>query len=261
MTQNDSYDPRFFGPLFAAEERHFWFVSRNSVIKELVKKAVISEKASILEIGCGTGNVLQNLEKDFPSHLLVGVDIYLEGLSLARKRVQCPLVQADLASPPFKFPFDLVGMFDVLEHIREDQSVLNQMQNVISPGGKLLITVPAEPRLWSYFDVASHHERRYTLEDLISKVQNAGFEVVFSSPFFAVTYPILWMNRGIKSLIGKNMEFSANQYAENDLKIIPGLNGLLRMILGMEATWLAKGNTLPFGSSLILLARKPLISG
>ncbi|MEI8132224.1 MAG: class I SAM-dependent methyltransferase [Leptolinea sp.] len=258
----ESYDPRYFEPLFAAEERHFWFVARNKVISAMVQKALAGrmEDVHLLEVGCGTGNVLRVLVQEFPEAVLLGMDLFHEGLRLAQKRVKCPLVQADLAFPPFSKLFDLVGLFDVLEHIKEDQSVLDQLCRVVKPGGSLLITVPADPRLWSYFDVASHHVRRYTLEGLISKVQSAGFEIEFASPYIAATYPIVWLNRRINGDAGNGEDASVHRKAEEELRIIPVVNFLFRVILGMEADWLARGNHLPYGSSLVLLARKPSIS-
>jgi SAM-dependent methyltransferase len=257
----DSYDPRYFEPLFAAEERHFWFVARNKVIQTLARKALsgLASPVQILEVGCGTGNVLRELEKQFPKAFLLGMDLFHEGLSLAHRRVTSPLVQADLAFPPFAKPFDLVGLFDVLEHIQEDRSVLDQLFKVVKPGGWMLITVPADPRLWSYFDVASHHVRRYTLEDLKTKVQSAGFEIEFISPYIAATFPVVWLNRRSKGAAGSVDDASVHRQAEEELKIYPVVNDIFRGILGMEAAWLSQGNHLPFGSSLVLLARKPSI--
>jgi SAM-dependent methyltransferase len=257
----ESYDPRYFEPLFAAEEKHFWFIARNKVICAMVKKALTdwTDPVHMLEVGCGTGNVLRQLEKEFPEAVLLGMDLFLEGLRLARTRVSCPLVQADLAFPPFSKPFDLVGLFDVLEHITEDRSVLDQLYRVVKPGGWLLITVPANPNLWSYFDIASHHVRRYALEELNSKVSLAGFELEFTSPYIAATYPIVWLNRRTKGDAGSVEDASVHRQAEDELKIIPVVNDIFRGILGMEANWLSQGNHLPFGSSLVLLARRPTI--
>jgi SAM-dependent methyltransferase len=259
---NESYDPRYFEPLFAAEERHFWFVARNKVINALVQKALVGRKdpVRILEVGCGTGNVLRSLENQFPQAVLTGMDLFYEGLGLAQKRVTCPLIQADLAFPPFARPFDLVGLFDVLEHIKEDQSVLHQLFQVVMPGGFLLITVPADPRLWSYFDIASHHVRRYTLVELISKVVSAGFEVDFVSPYIAATYPLVWINRHSKGDAGNANDPNVHRHAADELRIVPVINDILRVILSVEAKWLSGGNHLPFGSSLVILARKPIVS-
>ncbi len=256
----ESFDPYYFEPLYAAEERHFWFIARNKVICSLANNALKNQSDSqILEIGCGTGNVLQALEKNFPTAQLVGMDLFREGLQFARRRVKGGLVQADLAFPPFDRLFDLVGMFDVLEHIQDDQIVLNQTYQMIKPGGWLLLTVPADPRLWSYFDIASHHVRRYTLQELREKVGLAGFLEKFSSAYVAATYPLFWLNRRAMDYSISGVEADIQKQAEKEFKVIPIINEILCGVLSLEARWLSKGNRLPFGSSLVLLARKPVI--
>lgn len=257
---HESYDPHYFEPLFDAEERHFWFVARNKVICSLARKALKGNPTGqILEVGCGTGNVLQALEKEYPAEQLTGMDLFHEGLQFARRRVNCGLVQADLAFPPFNRPYDLLGMFDVLEHIKEDQAVLDHAFQLVKPGRWLLLTVPADPALWSYFDVASHHVRRYTLPELRIKVGKAGFTDEFSSAYVALTYPVVRLSRYIKDRLGSGEETAVQDQAEDDLKIIPVANEILRGFLSLEAGWLASGKTLPFGSSLVMMARKPAI--
>jgi SAM-dependent methyltransferase len=261
MTEShESYDPRYFEPLFAAEDRHFWFLARNRVICTMAAKAIHPGiKGRILEVGCGTGFVLRALENKFPMEQVTGMDLFLEGLRYARLRVQSDLVQADLAAPPFEGGFDLVGMFDVLEHIEDDREVLDHLFKLVKPGGSLLLTVPADPDLWSYFDVASHHVRRYTLDELNKKVQEAGFSCEFSSPFIALTYPILRLKRLWKNSPEAENPKTAGDLAEEDLKIVPVINEIVRTILNVEASWLGRGHRLLFGSSLVLLARKPVI--
>ena len=261
MTEtHDSYDPRYFEPLFATEDRHFWFLARNRVICRLAGKVLpVEGKGKILEVGCGTGFVLRALENEFTEMQVTGMDLFLEGLRLANRRVTCGLVQGDLAAPPFESGFDLVGMFDVLEHIEDDHAVLDHLYKLVKPGGSLLLTVPADPGLWSYFDVASCHFRRYSIKDLHEKVQAAGFTVNFISPFIALTYPALRIQRLLMNRSGMDDLKAAGDQAEDDLKIVPVVNDIVRMILYLEAGWLARGNRLPFGSSLVLQAIKPAI--
>ncbi len=261
MTEtHDSYDPRYFEPLFATEDRHFWFLARNRVICKLAAKALAETgHGRILEVGCGTGFVLRALEKEFAGMQVTGMDLFLEGLQLANRRVTCGLVQGDLSAPPFESGFDLVGMFDVLEHMEDDRAVLNHLYKLVKPGGSLLLTVPADPGLWSYFDVASCHFRRYSMKDLQEKVQAAGFTVDFISPFIALTYPALRIQRLLMNRSSSHDLKAAGDQAEDDLKIVPVVNEIVRSILYLEAGWLALGNRLPFGSSLVLRAAKPAI--
>src|SRR6185437_2707886 len=120
------YDPAHFAPLAAVEDRHFWFRARNRILSMLATQAVVElpNGYRVLEVGCGDGNVLRFLEQAWPNGLGVGMDYFGEGLAYARARCACPLVQGDLALPPFGKQFHLIGMFDVLEHMPDDLQVL-----------------------------------------------------------------------------------------------------------------------------------------
>ena len=159
------YDPTFYETLYAAEDRHFWFRSRNRVIAALAAQAVAGLRLGyrVLELGCGDGNVIRFLQESCPDGLVVGMDLFGEGLQYAQRRGARLLVQADVAMAPFAEGFNVIGMFDVLEHIADDHVVLRQVFDLLSDGGTLLLTVPANQELWSYFDEASHHCRRYEL--------------------------------------------------------------------------------------------------
>ena len=124
-----SYDPVYFSPLFEIEERHFWFRARNRIIGSLVEAETSQypEGYRVLEIGCGTGNVLQLLENICRNGRVIGMDLFHEGLEFARRRVSCSLVQGDLHDSPFATQFQIVGMFDVLEHLSDDREVLQDV--------------------------------------------------------------------------------------------------------------------------------------
>ncbi|HYN88796.1 MAG TPA: class I SAM-dependent methyltransferase, partial [Ardenticatenaceae bacterium] len=153
------YDPQHFAPLFAIEDRHFWFRSRNRVIAAVARQltADLNARYRVLEVGCGTGNVLRVLERVCARGTVMGMDLFAEGLSYARARTTCTLLQGDMRRPPFDAEFDLIGLFDVLEHLPDDVQVLRDLYAMLAPGGRLLMTVPAGPSLWSYFDEASGH--------------------------------------------------------------------------------------------------------
>ena len=148
------YDPYYFAPLAAIEDRHFWFRARNRTLAALLARltAPLADGYRVLEVGCGTGNVLRVLEQTCRRGLVVGMDLYGEGLTFARGRTHCPLVRGDMSHPPFEARFDLIGLFDVLEHLADDRRVLRDVRAMLAPGGRLVLTVPAHPELWSYFD-------------------------------------------------------------------------------------------------------------
>jgi SAM-dependent methyltransferase len=255
-----SYDPEFFAKLADVEGRHFWFRTRNEVITALLEQLTkdCSDGFRVLEVGCGTGNVLQALEKACPRGVVVGMDLFAEGLVFARKRTRCQLVQGDVERPAFGVPFDVVGAFDVVEHLPDDLRILRSLRAMLRPGGVLLLTVPAYRSLWSYFDEASHHCRRYEPPELREKLKDAGLEVEFLSPFMASVYPLMWLVRTVGSARRRQNVSSETDVSlsMDELRIIPGVNELLSFVLRQEAKLLRARRTLPFGSSLIAAARR-----
>ena len=256
-----TYDPDFFPTLCAVEDRHFWFRTRNRVIEAQVGQIVAPLPAGfrVLEVGCGTGNTLRVLEAVCARGLVVGVDLYQEGLDLARRRVSCPLVRADVFRLPFQPCFDLICLFDVLEHLPDDVRVLRALSALLVPTGKLLLTVPASRSLWSYFDVAAHHCRRYEKTDLQAALHEAGFQVEFLSPFMMALYPILWLGR---RLTGFGKAADARQAAERsqqDLRIGAVSNKILTSLVAWELPFIKARRKLPLGSSLVALASKSSI--
>jgi SAM-dependent methyltransferase len=256
-----SYDPDFFSALAAIESRHFWFRIRNRVIGTLTEQLTKNwpDGYRVLEVGCGTGNVLRTLKKTCPRSLVVGMDLYSEGLTFARNRSSCPLVQGDIEQPGFGTSFDLIGAFDVVEHLPDDLLVFRSLHSMLKPGGVLLLTVPAHQSLWSYFDEVSHHCRRYEPDDLRRKLNQSGFEIEFLSQFMASTYPLLWFVRRFRSLRGTEHSKSANTdraLAMKELRIVPVINGILTFILLQEARLIKSRLALPFGSSIVVAARR-----
>lgn len=248
------YDPSHFAPLVAAEDRHFWFQARNHILSLLARQAVadFAPGYRVLEVGCGDGNVLRFLEKACPDGMVVGLDYFQEGLAYARDRCSCALVQGDLRLSPFSKPFHLIGMFDVLEHLADDRQVLRDLWRILDPQGKLLLTVPSGPELWSAFDEASGHVRRYRQQQLQEILQECGFAVEYLTPYMTGIYPLVWLSRRL----GKNGPDEVAQAVERDLRIIPILNGVLSAVLSPEISWIRRRRTLPFGTSLLAVARK-----
>jgi SAM-dependent methyltransferase len=250
------YDPEFFDQLARIEDRHFWFCARNDLIFGLARRISSSLKPCnlVLEIGCGTGNVLRALEAACPNCSLVGLELWFEGLKHARSRSGASLVQADIRNSPFGKQFDMVGMFDVLEHISEDEETLRLVHNSLRPGGKLLLTVPAHQSLWSYFDEAAHHCRRYSADGIRKKLEDAGFEVEFLTQFMACIFPIVWSYRKLGGLHSNTN--SANKLANKEFRLVPVVNRILAVLLRLEAKWICRGHSLPVGTSIVVVARK-----
>lgn len=257
------YDPTCYAPLVAVEDRHFWFRARNRAIATLVRQVTrgLSPGYGILEVGCGTGNVLRALTLACPDGTVVGMDLLQDGLMHARARMPgALLVRGDALRPPFGGSFEVVGMFDVLEHITDDLGVLRSLHSLVAVGGALMITVPASPALWSYFDEAALHVRRYELAELNTKLQQAGFTVEYISPYMATLYPVLWLGRRIASRGDRRSATDPDRTRDlfnQELRINPIAGAVLGAVLAQELPWLRRRRRLPAGSSLIAIARRP----
>jgi SAM-dependent methyltransferase len=252
------YDPSFFQQLAGVEDRHFWFRARNRLISSLARRFTsrLTPGYLVLEVGCGTGNVLRALRKACPDGRVVGLELWFDGLRFAQQRSAGPLVQGDVRNCPFGKPFDLIGMFDVLEHIPQELETLTALRETLAPQGRLILTVPAHQYLWSYFDDASHHCRRYSPYDIRARLTEAGFEVEFLSQFMSCIFPIVWLVRKISGRQQASGSEDARTLASKEFRVLPLINGLLTGLLSLEASWLSRGHQLPIGTSLIVVARR-----
>lgn len=252
------YDPSFFVSLATVEDRHFWFRARNHLISKLAGSicADLPGAHRVLEVGFGTGNVLRFLKQACRRGSVFGMELCAEGIRFAKSRSLDLLVQADLRRPPFRAGFDLIGLFDVLEHIPDDHETLRTIGRLLAPHGRLLITVPAHPILWSYFDEAAHHCRRYSPAGLEQTLTSSGYRVEYLSQFMASLFPLMWLVRKILSRNQRGRPAKDMQFAQEEFRLIPVVNTILSGILSLETKWLGRRRTLPFGTSIIAIAHK-----
>jgi SAM-dependent methyltransferase len=246
-----SFDPAFFARLYELESKHFWFRARNQVIAAVMKRYRVATgpNARILEVGCGNGNVLSHLSRALDAEIWGG-DLFAEALAFCQERTNPPLVQLDTYRLPFEGSLDAVCMFDVLEHLQADSDVLAEVHRALKPGGQILLTVPAYPRLWSYFDELSHHQRRYDKALLCQRLESAGFRVEMCSYYLMTLLPLVVAGRRLRSR--KHSDVAC--LAEADLQVVPVVNELLYRICGAEKGFVSRVG-LPFGTSLIAVGR------
>jgi SAM-dependent methyltransferase len=182
---------------------------------------------------------------------LAGSEIFADGLAIAKARLpNVELYQMDARSIPFEREFDVVGAFDVLEHVIEDENVMAQMFNAVRPGGGLLVTVPQHPFLWSTSDQYAMHQRRYNRDELGRKVESVGFQVERITSFNSLLLPLM-----IWSRMRQKRDQNLNPWRE--FEISPALNRTLESILGFERMVIKTGVSFPAGGSLLLIGRKP----
>lgn len=242
----------YFKDLIALEEKNFWFRTRNKLILWALEKYSPAMK-SFLEIGCGTGFVLAAIARRFPGAMLLGSEYLEEGLAFARQRVpDAEFVQMDARHIPYESRFEVVGSFDVLEHIEEDEAVLQQIWKALKPGGMALITVPQHRWLWSSIDEFACHVRRYRASELHQKARKAGFEIVRSTSFVSSLLPAMFFSR-----LRQRNKSSMRIDDLPGLRVNPFLNRLFEWLLDIELAMIRIGIAFPLGGSRLLVARKP----
>lgn len=244
------YKADHFAKLVEIEERNFWFRSRNRLLIWALRR-YFPHARSLLEIGCGTGYVLLGMQRAFPGLVLAGSEIFSAGLEFAGRRLPgVDLFQMDGARIPFVDEFDVVGAFDVLEHIEDDETVLAQMYRAVRPGGGVLITVPQHMFLWSQADVEAVHQRRYNAREMRSKIERAGFKVVRLTSFVSFLFPLMAVQRW------NNRKPDPSYSVHQELAIGGAANWGLTQMLGVERAFIKAGISFPFGGSLLAVARK-----
>jgi SAM-dependent methyltransferase len=249
---NPGFRPEYFLELAELEAANFWFRSRNRLITWALRTYFPTAR-SFFEIGCGTGFVLSGLRHAFRHLRLSGSEIYSIALNHAATRVNdALLLQMDARRIPFVSEYDVIGAFDVLEHIEEDETVLSQMYRAVVPGGGMLLTVPQHEFLWSQQDEYACHVRRYEANDLRSKVHRAGFKTLKVTSFVSLLFPLMFLSRWRKR--GGDAE---NFDALSELRIHGIANSIFEAMMRLERTLIQAGASLPFGGSLLLVAQKP----
>lgn len=240
----------YFSELARLEEANFWFRARNEIIVWALKKYALNFN-SFLEIGCGTGFVLSGISNAFPGISLSGSEIFTEGLGFSAKRLpSANLMQIDARHIPFMDEFDVIGAFDVIEHIKEDEIVLSQIHKALKPDGAMLLTVPQHAWLWSAADEYAFHERRYAVAELHNKVEKAGFRIVRSTSFVTILLPAMIVSRAFQ----RRGDEKFNPTAE--LRINHALNSLFVNLISLELTGIKIGMNYPIGGSRLMVARK-----
>jgi SAM-dependent methyltransferase len=246
----EGFRPDAFAELAVLEAANFWFRARNKLILWALGSNFPAMQR-YMEVGCGTGFVLEAVATAFPQVQLVGTEFFSAGLEIAASRVpRAELLQMDGRRMPYQDEFDVVGAFDVLEHIEEDETVLAQIARALHAGGGLVLTVPQHPWLWSTPDEYACHVRRYKMGELREKVERAGFEVRLETSFVSLLLPAMLASRR-----GRRTGKQADD-AMSELRLPRLLDWALACVMGLERAMIRMGLRLPVGGSLLLVATR-----
>ena len=236
--------PEAYLDMADTEARHWWFVVRRLILTRLLDELRLPDNARILEVGSGTGGNLHMLA-GFGHVSAMEMDATARSISLKKTNGKFDVRQGFCPNNiPFSGEkFDLICMFDVLEHIDEDVATLVALKRLLADGGRLLITVPAYRWLWSAHDEFLHHKRRYSSAEFRQKVARAGFNLARVSHFNTILFPIAALVR-LKDKMFGNVKPSGGEIPPEPV------NQLLKMLFGSERFFLTNIN-LPFGVSLL----------
>jgi SAM-dependent methyltransferase len=239
-------DPQLLREQAALENTHWWFVARRRILDRVVAGLDLPAGARILEAGCGTGGNLPMLAR-YGEVFAFDASETARGLAAEGGNVQIAGGSLPDAIPFAEGKFDLVVLLDVLEHVEDDGAALRALRSRLKPGGRLLVTVPALPALWSYHDERHQHFRRYRKTELADRLRDAGYELTTLSYFNTLLLPLVAGARVVRRL-------SAGGRQDDLGTPSPWLNGLLKGVFGAERH-LVGNIPLPVGVSLLAVGR------
>jgi SAM-dependent methyltransferase len=230
-----------YDQMAALDQRHWWYRARRQVLAALIERAAKpGPEAKLLELGCGTGHNLSMLGQ-FGTVDALELDEQARAIAeqrLGRAVMSDPL--PELASVPDR-SYDLIGAFDVIEHIADDSAALASIATKLKPGGKFVMTVPAHAWMWSAHDVVNHHQRRYSKRALKQLIAAAPLKLERIGYFNSLLFPVAVAERLASKMRGAD---------EADLKLPPPLlNSALEKAFAAERHLIARV-PLPPGLSL-----------
>jgi SAM-dependent methyltransferase len=237
-----------FQAILDHEERHWWYRGRLRIVRQEVARLGLPEGARILDAGCGSGRVLDELARFGDA---TGIDLSPSAVASAWARGHS-VARAPVEELPFAdSTFDLVTCLDVIEHTPDDHRALRELIRVTRPGGHLLLTAPAYPSLWSAHDVRNEHYRRYRRSSLRQVAARAGWQLVRDTHFNSLLLPAAAAVR----LAGRAREDDGH----SELSLTPSwLHPVLELPLRLEAALLARGIRIAAGLSVAAVFVRPL---
>ena len=240
-------DRGVFDRMAEQDGSHWWYTARRAILANAIARIVRPPAdARILEVGCGTGHNLAMLGR---FGRVDALELDAPARALAAERLGRPVGDAPLPTLPgvHRDAYDLVALLDVLEHVEDDAGALAGVRDCLRPGGALLLSVPANPWMWTVHDEHHHHHRRYTAAALDNVIRFAGLRVETLTHFNTLLFPPIAVARALGRLRG--------QEQSDDRMPGPRVNGLLERVFGWERHLVGRLR-LPVGVSLLAVARR-----
>jgi len=247
----------YYDQYYELEDNYWWFVGMRHIFRRCIKNMLKDyrtdkEDIRILDIGCGPGRMIMDLE-DFGN--VVGVDNKMKPLESCKRRGINKLVLGNGVKLPFKDKsLDLVTSFNVIEHIDDDSGFIREINRVVKDNGWIIISTAAYNFLWSQHDVVNEHKRRYIkrgLKNIIGK----HCDIKKISYLNCFLFPFIWVGIKVVNLLNSNSNNTSCNASCGFYPVPHFLNKILASILWVESVLLQKLN-FPFGVSLLCIAKK-----
>lgn len=231
------------------EQNYWWHQGRLEIIQNYMKRASRNNpNSAILNVGCGTGGTIDMLEK---FGKVDNVDTSDEAIAFMNRLGHGSITKVDDIDLPFGDKiYDIVGAFDVLEHIEDHRCALSEWKRVLKDDGAIVVTVPAYQWLWSQHDVSMHHWRRYTVKSLKAVAAEAGLKPERVSYAISFSLPLV-----VGFRLGNRFLRRRTDSETSYVPVPTAINQLFTALLKVEAK-LHNTVTLPAGTSVIAILRK-----
>ncbi|MCW5943231.1 MAG: class I SAM-dependent methyltransferase [Fimbriimonadaceae bacterium] len=242
-----------YAKMYRLEDRYWWFVGRRILALGLLDRfaAPKPEGLRVLDLGCGTGVVLNELRRRGDP---IGLDFSDLALGFCRERGLTGLVRGDGSHLPLVAnSVDAIVALDVFEHIEDHEGAFGEAFRTLRPGGVLVLSVPAFRFLWGPHDVALMHFRRYTRSEMQGVLRSAGFKIERLSYSVFLLFPVV--------VVVRFFERRRRGPARANLIPVPEWANRLLVRLQRFEAWSIARMALPWGSSVVAVARKPWAEG
>jgi ubiquinone/menaquinone biosynthesis C-methylase UbiE len=190
-------NPEAYASLDRLDRVHWFYRGKRAIVRRWIDRyARLGPDDLLIDAGMGTGTWLVEMSARCR---VLGLDGYQESLDLARPRLEAVggrVLKTSLERVALPDGCAaVVTLLDVLEHLDDDRAALGEMVRMTRPGGLIVVTVPAQRRLWSDWDVLMHHRRRYQRGDLLALLDPAEVELLHCAYFNTLMLPPIWLVR------------------------------------------------------------------